>query len=98
MAPATIPAAIPTSLVGSYAQPDWLIDRERLRHRSPPRARATELWRVDARYLEQAQDDATLLVMPTKVDEQVCLSRGLAQEYPISLRDRRHPSRTGNPR
>ena len=53
----------PTSLVGSYAQPDWLIDRERLRHRFPPRVRATELWRVDPQYLEQAQDDATLLAI-----------------------------------
>ena len=36
----------PTSLVGSYPQPDWLIDRERLAHRFPPRVRALELWRV----------------------------------------------------
>jgi 5-methyltetrahydropteroyltriglutamate--homocysteine methyltransferase len=49
--------------VGSYAQPDWLIDRERLRHRFPPRVRAQELWRIDPRYLEQAQDDATLLAI-----------------------------------
>ncbi len=55
--------ALPTSLVGSYAQPDWLIDRERLRDRFPPRVRATELWRVDPQYLEQAQDDATLLAV-----------------------------------
>ena len=54
---------IPTSLVGSYAQPSWLIDRERLRGRFPPRVRATELWRVDPRYLEEAQDDATLLAI-----------------------------------
>jgi 5-methyltetrahydropteroyltriglutamate--homocysteine methyltransferase len=58
-----LPAALPTSLVGSYAQPDWLIDRERLRQRFPPRVRARELWRVDAQYLEQAQDDATLLAI-----------------------------------
>jgi 5-methyltetrahydropteroyltriglutamate--homocysteine methyltransferase len=58
-----MPAAIPTSLVGSYAQPDWLIDRERLRGRFPPRVRATELWRVDPQYLEQAQDDATLIAI-----------------------------------
>jgi len=58
-----LPAALPTSLVGSYAQPDWLIDRERLRDRFPPRVRATELWRVDPQYLEQAQDDATLLAI-----------------------------------
>src|SRR6185295_10023856 len=40
-----------------------LIDRERLRDRFPPRVRATELWRVDPQYLEQAQDDATLLAV-----------------------------------
>jgi 5-methyltetrahydropteroyltriglutamate--homocysteine methyltransferase len=54
---------IPTSLVGSYAQPDWLIDRERLRERFPPRVRARELWRVDPAYLEEAQDDATRLAI-----------------------------------
>ena len=63
MTAARIPAAVPTSLVGSYAQPDWLIDRERLRHRFPPRVRATELWRVDPQYLEQAQDDATVIAI-----------------------------------
>ena len=52
-----------TSLVGSYAQPSWLIDRERLRARLPPRVRATELWRVDPQYLEEAQDDATVLAI-----------------------------------
>ena len=57
------PTAIPTSLVGSYAQPDWLIDRERLLHRFPPRVRATELWRIDPCYLEEAQDDATLIAI-----------------------------------
>jgi 5-methyltetrahydropteroyltriglutamate--homocysteine methyltransferase len=58
-----IPDELPTSLVGSYARPDWLIDRERLRDRFPPRVRATELWRVDPQYLEQAQDDATLIAI-----------------------------------
>jgi 5-methyltetrahydropteroyltriglutamate--homocysteine methyltransferase len=53
----------PTSLVGSYPQPDWLIDRERLRHRFPPRVRARELWRVGPEYLEEAQRDATLLAI-----------------------------------
>ena len=53
----------PTSLVGSYPQPDWLIDRERLQDRFPPRVRARELWRVDPAYLEQAQRDATLLAI-----------------------------------
>jgi 5-methyltetrahydropteroyltriglutamate--homocysteine methyltransferase len=53
----------PTSLVGSYPQPDWLIDRERLRHRFPPRVRARELWRVDPAHLAEAQRDATLLAI-----------------------------------
>jgi len=53
----------PTSLVGSYPQPDWLIDRERLQDRFPPRVRARELWRVHPAYLEQAQRDATLLAI-----------------------------------
>ncbi len=52
-----------TSLVGSYPQPDWLIDREKLAGRFPPRVRAKELWRVDPAYLAQAQDDATLLAI-----------------------------------
>ena len=53
----------PTSLVGSYPQPDWLIDRERLAGRFPPRVRARELWRVAPEYLEQAQRDATRLAI-----------------------------------
>jgi 5-methyltetrahydropteroyltriglutamate--homocysteine methyltransferase len=60
--PAPLPV-LPTSLVGSYAQPDWLIDREKLAGRFPPRVRARELWRVDPAYLEQAQDDATILAI-----------------------------------
>ncbi|HTH97540.1 MAG TPA: 5-methyltetrahydropteroyltriglutamate--homocysteine methyltransferase [Stellaceae bacterium] len=54
---------LPTSLVGSYPQPDWLIDRQKLAGRFPPRVRARELWRVPAEYLDQAQDDATLLAI-----------------------------------
>src|SRR6202012_5481374 len=53
----------PTALVGSYPQPDWLIDRDRLSHRLPPRVRAAELWPVDPSHLEQAQRDATLLAL-----------------------------------
>ncbi|HEY3774420.1 MAG TPA: hypothetical protein VGL69_15570 [Solirubrobacteraceae bacterium] len=56
-------SAIPTSLVGSYPQPDWLIDREALRSRLPPRVRARELWRVDPRWLAEAQDDAVLIAI-----------------------------------
>src|SRR5712672_4808259 len=54
---------LPTSLVGSYPQPDWLIDRGRLAGRFPPRVRAKELWRVAPEFLDQAQDDATLLAI-----------------------------------
>jgi 5-methyltetrahydropteroyltriglutamate--homocysteine methyltransferase len=54
---------LPTSLVGSYAQPDWLIDRKNLAGRFPPRVRAKELWRVAPEYLDQAQDDATLIAI-----------------------------------
>src|SRR5689334_14240800 len=53
----------PTSLVGSYPQPDWLIDRAKLAGRFPPRVRAKELWRVGAEWLDQAQNDATLLAI-----------------------------------
>jgi hypothetical protein len=54
---------LPTSLVGSYAQPDWLIDRKKLAGRFPPRVRAKDLWRVAPEYLDEAQDDATLLAI-----------------------------------
>jgi 5-methyltetrahydropteroyltriglutamate--homocysteine methyltransferase len=54
---------LPTSLVGSYPQPDWLIDREKLAKRFPPRVRALELWRLDPQWLEEAQDDATLIAI-----------------------------------
>lgn len=54
---------LPTSLVGSYAQPDWLIDRAKLAGRFPPRVRAKELWRVAPEFLDQAQDDATMLAI-----------------------------------
>jgi 5-methyltetrahydropteroyltriglutamate--homocysteine methyltransferase len=52
-----------TSVVGSYPQPDWLIDRKRLGERLPPRVRARELWRVPDDVLEEAQDDATRLAV-----------------------------------
>ena len=54
---------IPTTLIGSYPQPDWLIDRDRLLDSLPPRVRAQELWRVPEPYLAQAQDDATALAI-----------------------------------
>jgi 5-methyltetrahydropteroyltriglutamate--homocysteine methyltransferase len=52
-----------TTVVGSYPQPGWLIDRVRLGERLPPRVRAKELWRVPERFLEEAQDDATRLAV-----------------------------------
>lgn len=59
-APATL---LPTTVVGSYPQPDWLVDREKLLSRLPPRVRARDVWRVEKQFLEQAQDDATLLAI-----------------------------------
>jgi 5-methyltetrahydropteroyltriglutamate--homocysteine methyltransferase len=53
----------PTTLVGSMPQPDWLIDRQKLAGRFPPRVRARELWRVAPEHLLEAQDDATLLAI-----------------------------------
>jgi len=53
----------PTTLVGSYPQPEWLIDRQKLGARLPPRVRARELWRIPEPFLAQAQDDATLLAI-----------------------------------
>jgi 5-methyltetrahydropteroyltriglutamate--homocysteine methyltransferase len=58
----------PTSLVGSYPQPDWLIDREKLAGRFPPRVRALELWRVALEHLAEAQADATLLAIKAQED------------------------------
>ena len=54
---------LPTMVVGSLPQPDWLIDRERLGGRFPPRVRARELWRVPEEHLQEAQDDATLVAI-----------------------------------
>jgi 5-methyltetrahydropteroyltriglutamate--homocysteine methyltransferase len=54
---------IPTTVVGSYPQPDWLIDRERLESRLPPRVRVRDLWRIHESLLQQAQDDATLIAI-----------------------------------
>jgi 5-methyltetrahydropteroyltriglutamate--homocysteine methyltransferase len=53
----------PTTIVGSFPQPDWLIDREKLAGRFPPRVRARELWRIPPQYLNEAQEDATLIAI-----------------------------------
>ncbi len=52
-----------TTVVGSYPQPDWLVDRAALGARLPPRTRAPEVWRIPPDLLQQAQDDATLLAV-----------------------------------
>jgi len=57
---ATLPL-LPTTIVGSLPQPDWLIDRGKLNEISPPRLRMRDLWRIEERWLEDAQDDATRL-------------------------------------
>jgi 5-methyltetrahydropteroyltriglutamate--homocysteine methyltransferase len=59
---------LPTTLVGSYPQPEWLIDRKKLAGRFPPRVRAKELWRVAEEFLEEAQNDATLLAIRAQED------------------------------
>jgi 5-methyltetrahydropteroyltriglutamate--homocysteine methyltransferase len=61
MPPALPP--LPTTVVGSLPQPDWLIDRDRLGHQFPPRVRARELWRIPPELLQEAQDDATLVTV-----------------------------------
>jgi 5-methyltetrahydropteroyltriglutamate--homocysteine methyltransferase len=58
----------PTTLVGSYPQPEWLIDRAKLAGRFPPRVRARELWRIPEPFLAEAQDDATLLAIKAQED------------------------------
>jgi len=59
---------LPTTIVGSYPQPEWLIDRAKLAGRFPPRVRARELWRIAPEYLQEAQDDATLMAIKAQED------------------------------
>src|SRR3989442_2029248 len=58
----------PTTLVGSSPQPEWVIDRQKLAARFPPRVRAKELWRIAEPWREEAQDDATLLAIRAQED------------------------------
>ncbi|MBS2020214.1 MAG: cobalamin-independent methionine synthase II family protein [Deltaproteobacteria bacterium] len=53
-------ALLPTTVVGSYVQPEWLVDRSNLKRRLPPRVRASEIWKIPEEHLEEAQDAATL--------------------------------------
>ncbi len=59
----TIPSILPTAVVGSYPQPDWLVDRSRLIDAGVPRVRQRGIWRVDNEHLESAQNDATVLAI-----------------------------------
>src|SRR5450631_1559407 len=59
---------LPTTIVGSYPQPDWLIDRAKLAGRFPPRVRARELWRISPEFLQEAQDDATIMAIKAQED------------------------------
>jgi len=54
---------IPTTVVGSYPQPDWLIDRAALEKHGVPRVHAHEIWRIPAAHLKEAQDDATIVAI-----------------------------------
>ena len=54
---------LPTTVVGSYPQPDWLVNRETLHHHGVPRTHAHDVWRVSEPFLEQAQDDGTILAI-----------------------------------
>jgi 5-methyltetrahydropteroyltriglutamate--homocysteine methyltransferase len=58
----------PTTLVGSYPQPEWLIDRKKLAGRFPPRVRARELWRIPEPFLAEAQEDATIMAIKAQED------------------------------
>jgi 5-methyltetrahydropteroyltriglutamate--homocysteine methyltransferase len=60
---ADVVSILPTTVVGSYPQPDWLVDRQMLGSRLPPRTRALEIWRVAPELLEKAQDDATIIAI-----------------------------------
>jgi len=54
---------IPTTVVGSYPQPDWLVDRSALEHHGVPRVSARDIWRIPEPHLEEAQDDATMVAI-----------------------------------
>src|ERR1043166_1830232 len=54
---------LPTTVVGSYPQPEWLVNRDVLKSQTVPRVRVREMWRVPEEFLEQAQDDATVIAI-----------------------------------
>jgi 5-methyltetrahydropteroyltriglutamate--homocysteine methyltransferase len=52
-----------TAVVGSYPQPEWLIDHALLTKMMAPRVRVREVWRIPEERLEEAQDDATIVAI-----------------------------------
>ena len=66
---------IPTTLVGSYPQPAWLVDKNILLGSGPPRVRMREVWRPGADVLQEAQDDAALLEVRDQTSDAVILWR-----------------------
>ena len=54
---------LPTTVVGSYPQPAWLVDHAALGSHSVPRVRVQEIWRLEPPHLEEAQDDATIVAI-----------------------------------
>ena len=72
----------PTTIVGSFPQPEWLIDRAKLAGRFPPRVRAKELWRLQEPYLALAQDDATLLAIKAQEEAGLDMSEHGMYGYP----------------
>src|SRR6266849_5699322 len=80
---------LPTSLVGSYAQPEWLIDKAKLAGRFPPRVRARELWRVAPEFLDEAQADATLLAIRAQEDAglDIITDGQIRREHPVEVSD-----------
>ena len=81
-----------TTIVGSYPQPDGLIDRAALGSRVPPRVRARELWRVDPSMLVRAQDDATELAVRSMerigLDRRVDIPKADGRQHPLGIAPR----------
>src|SRR5882762_8802919 len=74
---------LPTTVVGSYPQPDWLVDHKVFKSQTVPRVRLKEIWRVPEQFLEQAQDDATLIAI--RVASSCACSRNCSGTRHISL-------------
>ena len=85
---------LPTTVVGSYPQPEWLIDREALKGSTVPRVRRKEIWRIaDAAQLEEAQDDATVL---HQVHDQRPAALAVRQALRAAAVRRHHPVAGGD--